>query len=40
MYLVGNEMGKLRRDVSLVFLLALTLLPVATGAVGAAVGDR
>lgn len=40
MYLVGNEMGKLRRDVSLVFLLALTLLPVATGAVGAAVGDK
>lgn len=39
MRLIVNELCKFRRDRSLAFLLALSLLPVATGAAGALMGE-
>lgn len=40
MCLIVNELCKFRRDRSLAFLLALALLPVATGAAGTLIGER
>lgn len=40
MRLVFNEICKLKRDNSLIFVLALTLLPIITGAAGAFIGER
>lgn len=40
MRLVFNEACKLKRDNSLILILALTLLPIITGAAGAFIGER